>query len=116
MRKEEPPPMDRRDSDFVLNVLRMLLHHGELQSDLQKLGKKRNAAHLSVYIRPDITRTAAVSTVQSIFEKWLPDGGEDYIIKVRAMPQSELGIKYVVSFSITKSCYIFRLKYVYYSN
>jgi hypothetical protein len=97
LNKENPPNMDVRDTDFILQILMCLMQQGELQSDAQKQSKKRNSAHLSVYIRPDISRQAAINTVYALFEKWLPDGGEDYAIKVKTMQQSDLGIRYVVS-------------------
>jgi len=46
-------------------------------------------------LRPDITRAGALSAVHSIFERWLPDGGEDYVIKVRSMPHSDKGQRFV---------------------
>lgn len=98
--KEERPPMDLRDTDFVLHVLRHLVDQGELQSDALKAVKNKVSANSAVYIRPDISRAAAISTVQAIFDKWLPDGGEDYLIKVRSMQHSELGQRYVVSIHI----------------
>lgn len=94
--KDLPPSMDVRDTDFILQVLSTLMQQGELQSDAQKSGKRRNAS-MAVYIRPDISRLAAANTVHQIFEKWLPDGGEDYIIKVKSMQQSEMGARFIVS-------------------
>jgi hypothetical protein len=94
--KDLPPSMDVRDTDFILQVLSTLIQQGELQSDAQKSGKRRNAS-MAVYIRPDISRIAAANTVHQIFEKWLPDGGEDYVIKVKSMQQSEMGARFIVS-------------------
>jgi hypothetical protein len=36
-------------------------------------------------IDSDVLRTSAIQTVQEIFGKWLPDGGLDYVTKVRNM-------------------------------
>lgn len=43
----------------------------------------------------DVIRAAAVSTVQEVFKKLLPDGGEDASMKVRAMPATEKGARFV---------------------
>ncbi len=96
VRKEEAPPMDIRDTDFVLQIIRLLLDQGELQSDAQRAYKAKVLVHSGVFIRPDISRTVALNTVQQLFEKWLPDGGDDYLIKVRSMQHSEQGQKFVV--------------------
>jgi hypothetical protein len=103
IRKEEYPPMDVRDTDFILHVITTLLNHGELQSDAQKASRKKNNAHLSVYVRPEITRVSAITTIYQIFERWLTDGGEDYALKVKSFPPTEMGQKYVVSMSSDES-------------
>jgi hypothetical protein len=111
--KEDLPNMDVKDTDFILHTLACLVSQGELQSDAQKSSKKRNSAHLAVYIRPDINRNAAVNTVFQIFEKWLPDGGEEAAMKIKSLQQSDLGSRYVVSsilcshfsFSRLSSCF-----------
>ena len=97
LKKSEMPNMDVRDTDFILEVLQSLFIHGELQSDVNKSSKKKGPHQNSNFIRPDILRLTAVHVVQEIFEKWLPDGGEDYIIKVKSMQASDLGARYVVS-------------------
>lgn len=121
LRKEDLPPMDVRDTDFVLTVLKLLQQHGELQSEMtrvmshksrsgtQKVSTQQNQqvsqsvsrlrekekdslpnniAHVSVYVKPEISRAVAVTITQKLFEKWLPDGGEDFVIKVKSMQQS----------------------------
>ena len=95
--KEEAPPMDTRDTDFVLDVLRHLLQQGELIPEFYKHLAKRQVGKSSALLRPDVLRLAAVHTVQRIFGKWLPDGGEDYVMKVRSMIQTDKGSRYVVS-------------------
>eukprot|EP01039_Chlorochromonas_danica_P000143 gene142-151_t len=93
--KEDTPPMDIRDTDFILQVLRHLLDLGELQAEALKVTKNKVSATSTIYIRPDISRAAALTTVQRVFDKWLPDGGEDCIIKVRSAQHSELGQRYI---------------------
>jgi hypothetical protein len=120
LHKEQNPGMDVRDTDFILQVFSCLMTQGELVADNQRaitatttttttaggvVKKTRgttghSSGHSgssggSVYIRPDISRAIAINTVYTIFEKWLPDSGEDYAIKVRSMQQSELGSKFV---------------------
>jgi hypothetical protein len=105
--KEDLPNMDVKDTDFILHTLACLVSQGELQSDAQKSSKKRNSAHLAVYIRPDINRNAAVNTVFQIFDKWLPDGGEEAAIKIRSLQQSDLGSRYVVSYLSISDAFFF---------
>lgn len=125
LNKEDFPPLDVRDTQFVLDVIMSLMRQGELQSDLQhklmtgKNQHKKNPTTPSAssskerdfggssavvatqtaasHVRPDILRSNAVSTVHEILGKWLPDGGEDYITKIRTIQHSELGQRYVVS-------------------
>lgn len=100
LKKSEMPSMDVRDTDFILEVLQALLNHGELQSEVNKTSKKKLAHQNSNFVRPDILRLTAVHVVHEIFEKWLPDGGEDYVIKVKSMQASDLGTRYVVSINL----------------
>lgn len=93
--KEDPPSLDVRDTEFILQVLRTLLSHEELLSESQRLGKRKNLAHLGAFVRPDISRSVAMTTVQTLFERWWPEGVEDYVIKVKSLSQSELGPRYV---------------------
>lgn len=90
--KEVPPALDIRDSDFILSIINSLSKLGELVPE--KATKKKQSKN-SVVIKPDVLRSAAVTTVQSVFEKWLPDGGHDYVLKVKAMPGTERGTKYI---------------------
>lgn len=95
---EEAPPMDIRDTDFILHVLTALIKQGELMPDLFKSLKTRTAVlKSSVLLRPDILRISAVHLVQDTFLKWLPDGGEDFVLKAKAMQSTEKGFRYVVS-------------------
>lgn len=90
--KDDPPPLDVRDTDFVLNVLQSLIDKGEL---CQQVDRRKSSTKIGESLKPDILRTAAVQTVQDIFSHWLTDGGEDYVIKVRSMAHSDKGSKYV---------------------
>ncbi len=90
--KDEQPPMDVRDTDFVLSVLSALIGQGEICPDADK---RKAVVKLGETLRPDVTRVSALHTVHSLFEKWLPDGGEDYLMKVRAMNHSDKGQRYV---------------------
>lgn len=90
--KEKPPSLDPCDSAFVMSVLVHLLRLGELQADKPK-SKKMKAT--TVTIKSDITRVAATQTVAHMFEKWLPDGGTDYVKKVEGMAQSAKGHRFV---------------------
>jgi hypothetical protein len=94
---EEPPTVDLRDTDFILHVLSSLLKQGELMPDLFKSLKTKTAVlKSSVLLRPDVLRIAAAHLVGDTFQKWMPDGGEDYVMKTKAMPPTEKGFRYVV--------------------
>lgn len=97
LHKEENPNMDVRDTDFILQVLDSLVKQGELTTDNLKVNKKRNAIQFGTFTRPDITRSVAINVVYELFRSWLPDGGEDYAVKVKTMQPSELGPRFVVS-------------------
>lgn len=98
LHKEMPPSMDVRDTDFILQILECLVRQGELTAENLKFSKKRNVLQFGTFTRPDISRTAAISTVHELFRDWLPDGGEDYSLKVKTMQPSELGPRYVVRY------------------
>lgn len=101
---EEAPTMDVRDTDFILHVLSSLLKQGELMPDLFKSLKTKSAVlKSSVLLRPDILRISAVHLVQDTFQKWLPDGGDDFVMKAKAMQSTEKGFRYVVSYKTTAS-------------
>lgn len=106
MSKEDPPNMDIRDTDFILQVIEVLLNCGELQSDVQKL-KKQNNIQFGTFIRPDISRSVAVSAVHTLFHNLLPDGGEDFAVKVKSLPASDLGPRYVVCIYFSDLYFLF---------
>lgn len=90
--KEASPNLDIRDTDFVLGVIKNLVSLGEL---VPEKASKRKLSKNAIVIKPDISRGSAVSTTQTIFEKWLPDGGHDYVLKVKAMAPTERGNKFI---------------------
>jgi hypothetical protein len=99
-----------RDTDFILQVVSTLMNQGEILPPntpgahdgatvvIRESPKKKTSAgsavHAATY-RPDIPRTLALQTVKDIFCNWLADGGEDYLMKVRAMPHTERGQRFV---------------------
>jgi hypothetical protein len=91
--KEKPPSMDVRDTDFILSAIKMLLQissnnniHNQAASNHHSKFKVDKG---SLTLRPDIPRQAAEKVIQIIFEKWLPDGGQDYVIKVKSISSSD---------------------------
>jgi len=90
--KENAPSMDVRDTDFVLSVLASLLDLGEL---VEEKASRRKLTKRSVVAKPDILRASALKTVENLFQAWLPDGGQDYAHKVKAMAHTDKGSKYV---------------------
>lgn len=49
----------------------------------------------TVALRPEVLRTVAVATVEQLLKKWMPDGGQDHIIKVKSMNGIERNSRYV---------------------
>jgi hypothetical protein len=67
--------------------------------DLFKSLKTKTAVlKTSVLLRPDVLRISATHLVQDTFSKLLPDGGDEFVMKVKAMPSTEKGFRYVVSY------------------
>lgn len=89
--KEKPPPLDVRDTDFILHFLKELIRNGEL---VQDHGKKSIVKRVNV-IKPEVSRVAAANAISSIFEKWLPDKGEEFVIKVKSVNNGDKGSKYI---------------------
>ena len=130
-RPDKPPPLDIRDTDFILVLLRSLLDQGELQPhhnhESVRDQKARAAAVAAAthtnqqtnrsmtrensrvscddintarsiveekekglqtvgVLSPYIKRASALFSAQAIFAKWLPDQANEYLMKVRAMP------------------------------
>lgn len=104
MNKEKKPTFDSRDTIFILQVLKCLRLQGELKSDYDDIAihksikKQVQNPILEPIIRPEITRVAAIHTIKKIFSNWLPDEGDEYCVKVKAMIcHSDQGARYVVS-------------------
>lgn len=51
--------------------------------------------NLYTTVGSEVTRVSAVRTVQAMLGKWLPDGGQDYIVKVKSMPPTDKAGKMV---------------------
>lgn len=103
--KEAAPSMDLRDVDFILCIIAHLLRLGELQPEKPSLKAKRSASittsksshasSSSFHFRPEVRRENAVITAQTVFEKLVPDGGADYIAKLRTAGGVAKGPKYI---------------------
>lgn len=106
---EKLPSYGIRDTDLILTVISSLQDQGEFQpvhpsSTIAKNRsysdrsndytgtplsegeqKDENPGIISSYIK----RASALITAQSLFEKWLPDAGTEYLSKIRAMPNTK---------------------------
>lgn len=106
---EKLPSFGIRDTDLILTVISSLQDQGEFQpiQPTSTIAKNRfnndrsndytprplydseqkdeNPGIISSYIK----RASALLTAQSIFEKWLPDAGTEYLSKIRAMPNTK---------------------------
>jgi len=98
--KDDLPLVDVRDTGFVLQILEQMALQGEL-AEAKQLAKKRHVSHkqmsyASFGIKADVLRSTAVLAMATVFKSWrLPDGGEEYLFKLRSMPHSEKGLRYV---------------------
>ncbi len=83
-----------------MDLLSCLLRQGELMPDMFKSLKTKSAViKSSVLLRPDVLRISATHLVQDTFAKLLPDGGDDFVMKVKAMQSTDKGFRYVVSWA-----------------
>jgi len=94
---ESPPPLGLRDTDFILTMIKSLMDQGELQpvqpGAIARSSSKQGSSEYEVLaagelsvVWPYIKRSAALFTAQNVFSKWLPDNGNEYLMKVRSMP------------------------------
>ena len=90
--KEEAPNMDVRDTDFILTIIQQLMDLGELVPDK---ASRRKLTKTSIVVKSDILRANALKTTEILFETWLPDGGQDYVLKVKSMQHTDKGHKYI---------------------
>eukprot|EP01038_Epipyxis_sp_PR26KG_P013380 gene13380-17942_t len=99
---EQSPSLDVRDTDFILHTLDVLMSHGELVADEQALhsvkaiqNKSKQLKSLLTIVHSDILRSTALVALKQVFDKWLPDNGEEYSLKIRSLPNGVRGAKYV---------------------
>ena len=90
--KENLPNMDIRDTTFILSIVEHLMGLGELVTEK---ASRRKLTKNSIVIKSDVSRANAIKTTEHLFRNWLPDGGQDYVIKVKSMNSSDKGPKYV---------------------
>jgi hypothetical protein len=84
---EEDPALGMRDTDFVLQVLRLLRSHDEFKPlDLSKGGDQLDLTSL---VQPHIRRTSALATGKAICDEWGLEGSTEYLLKIRAMPNAK---------------------------
>ena len=93
--KNELPRMDVRDTEFILQILRLLRQQVDVVESKGNNHKKLSSKLNLFGMRPDIPRIAAISAASLLFKKWLPDGGEEVVQRVKAMPHSDRGSRFV---------------------
>lgn len=106
---EKLPQFGVRDTDLILTIIASLQEQGELQpiQPNNSISKFKNSGDKSTdytpsfaneelstltnqnIIAPYIKRSVGLCTAQNIFEKWLPNAGNEYLMKIRAMPNSK---------------------------
>jgi hypothetical protein len=103
---EKLPTFGIRDTDLILSIIASLQEQGEfqpIQPSTTLAKSKANPDRSSEYtptplgsdgespgtISPYIKRASALSSAVAIFEKWLPDAGNEYLMKIRAMPNTK---------------------------
>ncbi len=89
---EDYPSMDTRDTTFILSIIEHLMGQGELVTEK---ASRRKMTKEGVVVKSDILRASAIKTTEHLFRNWLPDGGQDYVVKIKSMNHSERGNKYV---------------------
>ena len=87
---EVHPDLDVRDTAFILSVVRELEALGELQAEPTMRG-----VTATVVFQSNILRSSAVAVCETLFKTWLQDGGEDCALKLKSVPGTEMGSKYL---------------------
>jgi hypothetical protein len=84
------PALDVSDTAFILSVIQALIKKGELRPEAAPKG-----VTTSIVFRSDVRRKVAIEIVPEILGKWLSDGGIDCVQKLRTVPGTDKGSKYV---------------------
>lgn len=87
---EVHPPLDVRDTSFILTIIRELEQLGELVADPVPRG-----VTATIVFQNSILRSSAISVCGKLYKTWLQDGGDDCIMKLKIMTGTEKGAKYV---------------------
>lgn len=87
--REKYPSMDARDSEYVLSVIAHVIAQVSLVDTRASFSSstisRKKTMENRMTLKAEISRTVAAEVVHVLFEKWLPDGGHDYVIKVKSM-------------------------------
>jgi len=77
----EMPELDLRDTTFLIEVLRRLKKRGELKPEPAPKG-----VTTSLVFRNTVSRSAVMAVAPEVFGTWIEDGGQDLLLKLKAMP------------------------------
>jgi hypothetical protein len=91
--KDKWPAMDTRDTEFILSLIEGI--NRDSQSYTSSPSRNRKAEPLSITTRPEIPRVIAENIVKTTLRNWLPDGGEDFIIKVKSMQGTDRSSRFI---------------------
>ena len=89
--KEEAPPYDVKDTDFILSVINELVKLGELKSKPVKGKKKRD----NVNILPDILRASAITVTTVLLSKFNQKNANDCITRLKSIHGTAKGNRYI---------------------
>jgi hypothetical protein len=87
--------MDVRDTDFILHILKVLNEQNDIIEGRHASKKKAAAKTTNFGMRSDISRLAAINTVQIVFKNWLHDGGDDIVQKIKSLPHTDKGSRFI---------------------
>ena len=87
---EVHPDLDVRDTAFILSVVTSLLELEELVAEPVPRGVTG-----TVVFQSDILRTSAITVCTSLFKRWMQDGGDDCLQRLKSTSGTDNGAKYL---------------------
>ena len=89
--KEEPPPYDIKETDFILSVINELVKLGELKPKPVKGKKKKD----NINIMPDILRASAVTVTTTLLSKFNQKHANDCNTRLKSIQGTTKGSRYI---------------------
>lgn len=89
--KEEAPPYDVKDTEFITSVINELVKLGELKPKAVKGKKKKD----TVNIMPDILRANAISVTTTLISRFNQKHTNDCVTRLKSIHHTHKGSRYI---------------------